>query len=66
MWNNSIIISEMAVILTNKSATAIPRSILYVTCFIDIESVTIFIVLRIIPKTDMKSKLIVVTFRFVV
>jgi len=31
----------MALILTNKSATAIPRSILYVTCSIDIESVTI-------------------------
>jgi len=46
----------LSVILTIKSATAIPRSILYVTCSVDIESVTTFIVLRIIPKTDVKSK----------
>jgi len=55
----------MALILTNKSATAIPRSILYVTCSIDIESVTIFSVLRIIPATDVKCNFhICYTFRF--
>jgi len=52
-------------ILTNKSATAIPRSILYVTCSIDIENMTIFSMLRIIPTTDVKSKFdSVFTFRF--